>query len=361
MMIQRIFGGPGRYYQGEGVLDRLGAIIRPFTRRAGIIIDAPVARILGDRILRAFAGSAEIHIEPCSMEVTRQAIAELAGVMATCDVIVGVGGGKAIDLAKGVSVRRHVPVVTVPTIASNDSPTSSAIAIYDEAHTLIAVDIMEMSPAAVIVDTGVIARAPSRFLRAGIGDAIAKKFEAEGCFRGSGNTIFGTRPLAIGAIIANGCFHQIRAHASVGLRDAAAGRVSADLDALIEAVILLSGVGFENGGLSLAHAMTRGLMRARGASHALHGEHVAYGLRVHLALLGDHREIAAELDIFYNEIGLPRRLADLGMADATPAEILAIAELAMTAPHIANFPSRPDAKTIAEVMILLEAQEDPYP
>ena len=53
-----------------------------------------------------------------------------------------------------------------------------------------------------------------------------------------------------------------------------------DLEALVEAVVLLSGMGFENGGLSLAHSLTRGLMRARGARDALHGQHVAWATLV---------------------------------------------------------------------------------
>ena len=57
---------------------------------------------------------------------------------------------------------------------------------YDASHAMISVDKLPRSPEAVVVDTAIIAKAPARLLRAGIGDAVAKKFEAEGCLMGNG-------------------------------------------------------------------------------------------------------------------------------------------------------------------------------
>ena len=74
--------------------------------------------------------------------------------------------------------------------------------------------------------------APVAFLRAGVGDAIAKKYEARGCLDGSGNTPLGTRPLLTGVAIADACFETIRRHAAAGLRDCEAGEVTPDVGAL---------------------------------------------------------------------------------------------------------------------------------
>ena len=93
-------------------------------------------------------------------------------------VVIGLGGGKALDAGKAVSLRLGVPVVTVPTVASNDSPTSRAVAMYDDEHRMASVDQLPANPHAVVVDTALIAAAPAHFLRAGIGDAVAKTFEA---------------------------------------------------------------------------------------------------------------------------------------------------------------------------------------
>ena len=66
--------------------------------------------------------------------------------------MIGLGGGKSLDSAKGVAVLLDRPMFTVPTIASNESPTSASIAIYDDHHVMIAVDRMERNPELVLVD-----------------------------------------------------------------------------------------------------------------------------------------------------------------------------------------------------------------
>ncbi len=110
-----------------------------------------------------------------------------------------------------------------------------------------------------------------------------------------------------------------------------------DLEALVEAVVLLSGIGFENGGLSLAHSLTRGLMRARGARDALHGQHVAWATLVQRRRARPARgRRPARVP---RAVGLPASLRDLGMPDPTPAEIRGIATVTMTAPHLANLAS----------------------
>ncbi|RBP07316.1 glycerol dehydrogenase [Roseiarcus fermentans] len=335
----RVFGSPHRYYQGPGVFDELGPIIAPFGPRPLIVVDALMLEALRDR-LEATLGRASVTaiVKPFSGEITYAAIddliAELGGAVPTAAV--GIGGGKSLDAAKAVALKLGLPVVTVPTIASNDSPTSSVIAMYDASHSLISVDKMPRSPEAVVVDTAIIARAPARLLRAGIGDAVAKKFEAEGCLRGTGKTPFGTRPLHTAMVIADACYQTLRAHAVDALAAVERQRVDDALERVVEATILMSGLGFENGGLSLAHSMTRGLVNARGARDAIHGDQVAYGLLVQLAFENRPDDFLRDLLGFYRAIGLPSSLTRLGMDRPTDEEVAEIARLTMTAPHLAN-------------------------
>ena len=245
-------------------------------------------------------------------------------------------------------------MITVPTIASNDSPTSAAIAMYDDNHVMISVDRLKRSPEAVIVDTQLIAAAPAHFLRAGIGDAIAKKFEAEGCLAGSGLTPFGTRPLRTAIVIADACYRTLRAHAEEALTSVERHEVSEALESTIEAVILMSGLGFENGGLSLSHSLTRGLVKARGAKDAIHGQHIAWGVLVQLAAEGRPDAEILELIAFHKRIGLSTTLADLGMADPTSEEIADIARWTLTAPHLKNLPLALDAAAIAAAIRRVE-------
>ena len=77
-------------------------------------------------------------------------------------------------------------------------------------------------------------------------------------------------------------------------------------------------------------------MKARGAKDARHGDQVAYGLLVHLAVEGADDEAIVELMRFYGAIGLPRSLPDLGMPDPSSEEIGEIACWTMTEPHLAK-------------------------
>jgi glycerol dehydrogenase len=331
----RIFGSPHRYVQGPDVLDRLGALLQPYGPRPLLILDAFLQETLGARLARAVPDAVLL---PFGGEVTYPSTVALARQINgnVVSVVVGLGGGKTLDAAKTLAVRLNRPMVTVPTIASNDSPTSAAIAMYDHHHVMIAVDRMPRSPDLVVVDTRLIAAAPVHFLRAGIGDAIAKTFEANGCARGTGKTPFGTRPLLTAGVIADACYSTLRGHAAAALDAVQSGGLTEDVEATVEAVILMSGLGFENGGLSIAHSLTRGLVLARGAKSAIHGNQVAYGALVQLA--AEERDVAFILDVmgFLRSVGLPTSLAELGMTDATEAEIEQIARLTMTAPHLAN-------------------------
>jgi glycerol dehydrogenase len=350
----RVFAAPARYVQGPGALDLLADVVRPYAGAVFVVTDALVRGLHGDRIGRGI-GERAVFAE-LDGEITYRAVDDLAALApADTGVVVAIGGGKCLDAGKAVSARLGTPVVTVPSIASNDSPASAAIAMYDDNHVMVSVDRLARHPDVVLVDTELIAQAPVEFLRCGIGDAISKKFEADACRAGTGMTPVGGRPLLSAAAIADACYRTIRDHGVAALTACAAHEVTDDLEAVVEAVILMSGLGFENGGLSVAHALTRGLVSARGAAAGPHGRHVAWGLLVQLAAEGRlDREVAAMGEIL-RSLGLPVQLADLGMAAPRAEEIDAIAKLTMAAPHVLNMPAPVTAAAIAAAIRHVEA------
>ena len=354
----RIFGGPSRYVQGPDALDVLGELAAPYGAAPLVIGDETVIEMLGARLdaILTRAGLEPVF-RSLRGEITREAIALLAdaGTPGEIGLVIGVGGGKSLDAAKGVAMGLGAPVFTVPTIASNDSPTSAAVAIYDEDHVMVAIDRMPRNPDVVLVDTAIIAAAPTAFLRAGIGDAIAKRFEAEACLAGHGVTPFATRPLRTALAIADCCYRTLRARSEAALEAADRAEVTEDLEAVVEATVLMSGLAFENGGLSLAHSLTRGLTRARGARDASHGDQVAWATLVHLAADGRSDDELPDLIGFYRRIGLPTRLADLGMTAPTADEIMEIARWTMTAPHLSNFATPIDQEAVSAAILRAEA------
>ncbi len=327
----RRFAGPLRYVQGPGALDELPTLLAPYGRPL-VVTDPVVLSLIGDRLAALLADLAPAYVALDGEITAAAADALTASAPDGVGVVVGIGGGKAIDAGKAVSLRLGLPVITVPTAASNDSPCSGVAAMYDDDHRLVSVDKLPANPHAVVVDTALIVGAPIRLLRSGIGDAIAKRFEARACLAGTGVTALGTRPLLIGSAIADSCYDVLRSHAVSAVSDARAGRITPALEASVEACVLMSGLGFENGGLSLAHSLTRGLMIA--VPDATHGEHVAWGTLVQLAVEGAPESELADLRDFLSAVGLPSTLAGLGAT--APYDLDDIAEATLRAPHLAN-------------------------
>ena len=352
----RTFGAPSRYVQGPGVLDRLGELTAGLGRRLLMVVDAEVLAILDGRLEAATRGQAS-RVVPMRGEVTPAAIAGLAdqGRDFAADLVAGVGGGKALDAAKGVAKALGLGFVSVPTVASNDSPTARSMAIYDENHSLVAIDALAESPCLVVADTALIAAAPPRFLIAGIGDAVAKTFEAERAVADGSDNFFAGRATLTGLAIADACYRTLRAHGAAALAAARAKRVDAALEAVVEANILMAGLAYENVGLSYAHAIVRGLAKARGASAAIHGLQVAYATLVQLALEGRDDGFIAELMDFYGQVELPVGLAELGLPDPSEAEIAEIARLTGIGPAGGRIQVLRSADEIVEAIRRVEA------
>jgi glycerol dehydrogenase len=131
--------------------------------------------------------------------------------------------------------------------------------------------------------------------------------------------------------------------------------VTESLEATVEAVVLLSGLAFENGGLSLAHSLTRGLMRDAGARAQPHGHHVAWGALVQSA--AEHRPDREVLSLmaFLRSTGLPVCAADLGIATPVEPALREIARWTMTAPHLLNLVVPVDEEAITQAALRVES------
>lgn len=351
-----VFGSPRRYVQGPGVSRRLGEELARIGGGAVVVADATVWGVVGPTLTQscAEAGVSLAHL-PFGGEVTHAEVERMHGLCAADapGIVVAAGGGKTLDAAKALSNRLKARMVTLPTIASNDSPTSHIIVMYDESHKLVGVERLSANPDLVLVDTAIIAKAPAILLTAGIGDAIVKRFEVEQCFGAKGNNMFGARSPLTAVALARTCYDTIREHSVAALKAVSRGEPDAALEAVVEAAVLMSGLSFESGGLSICHAMTRGLSAVKGPAEALHGLQVAYGLLVQLELEGRDEDFVADIRDFYQAVGLPLGLSDLGFRGGK-AEIATIAELTVQAPHTKHF-SRP--LTAADLVLAIEAVE----
>lgn len=340
-MTIRAFGGPHRYVQGPGALSELVTLVPLYGRRPFIVADVAVISSLREQLavlLKPIVDSLEIaeFSGECSASQIDMMAAKAGA--ANCDVIIAIGGGKAIDTAKGVRILRGGAIIVVPTVASNDAPTSRLVIVYTDDHVLKEVRLMPTNPDAVVVDTSIIARAPRRFFVAGIGDALSKKFEAEQCFNSGGMNFYKARPAGLAVSIADQCYQVIRREAVASLAAIDRKEPDAAFENVVEATILLSGLGFESGGLSIAHSLTRGFSAIPSLNSSLHGEQVAFGLLTQLCLEQRPESFLADMVAFYQAIGLPTSLKDLGFSGDVQEGIRIIAERSIAeAPYLKQF------------------------
>jgi glycerol dehydrogenase len=318
---------PMQYRQGPGIVDELPAIISRYGIHAQtfLITTAGGLSRLGEDMLRDWRSQGmQIQVALFNGECSDTEIERLKGDSERCrsTVIVGIGGGKLLDAAKSVANRRGLPVVIVPTIASSDAPCSALSVIYDEQGRVARFENHPHNPDVVLVDTNLIIRAPIRYLAAGMGDALATAPEALACLQGGGKTILGAYPTRLGTAAAELCGRILEEDGIQAFKDAKNGEITDAFERVVEANTLLSGIGFESGGLAAAHSLHDGLTELPECHHLLHGEKVGFCTAVQAVLFGQPDEAQRYLQ-FCRQIGLPVTLTDVGLGGESPTGLRA--------------------------------------
>ena len=228
------------------------------------------------------------------------------------NVVVGVGGGSAIDTAKATAHYEKLPVCIVPTVVATDAPCTGLSVIYNDDGTFNSYLFYPKNPEAVIVDSDVVAKAPVSFLVAGMGDALGTYFEARACKQTESLSLeFGGITRSAMALCEL-CYQTLLEYGEAAKLAVEKHVVTPALDAVIEANVYLSGVGADNGGLAVAHSFYNGLT-ALGGHSAPHGNCVAFGTQVQLLLENAPMEEYEEVQAFCLTVGLPVTLAEIGI------------------------------------------------
>jgi glycerol dehydrogenase len=318
---------PGKYIQGGGAIGELPALINLLGKQ-GLILASPSVK---DKVLpecRIDWSAHAIDIELFRGECCEDELARLSGIVTQkhVDVLVGMGGGKTIDTAKIVADRKDIPVIIIPTIASTDAPCSGCAVLYSKEGIFDSICYQKANPAVVLVDVGIIAAAPTRFLVAGMGDALSTWFEARSCERTQSPNECSGYSTTAGLHIGKLCYETLLAYGVAAKVASERHIVTPALDHIVEANILLSGIGFESAGLAAAHSIQNGLTALAETHSFYHGEKVAFGVLAGLQLTDASTDESAAVFSFCEDVGLPTTLADIGLGNADRERLMDAAE-----------------------------------
>ncbi len=313
---------PRCYIQGEDIIRNFGAINELENKKVFILATNAAAKKVIPQNMPFWEKICSVQYEKFGGNCTWDEIDRIFNLTKgdNYDFVIGMGGGKAIDTARVVANQLGVKFIAAPTIAATDAPTASACVVYDNKGAVVDY-FTTRNPDYVLVDTRIIAEAPVRFLVSGMGDALATWFEAETCDRSYFKNICGGFNLRAIMSIASMCYRTLLEYGGAARISCENNVVSPALEYIIEANTLLSGLGFESGGLSTAHGIHDCLCNLEGTHDYYHGEKVAFGTLTGLFLESRPQSKIEEVYIFCRSVGLPTTLAQIGLATVTDKEL----------------------------------------
>ncbi len=268
-------------------------------------------------------------------------------------VIAGMGGGKALDTAKACAHFAGLPVITLPTIAATCAAVTALSVMYHEDGSFDQFLFLKTPPAHALIHTGIIASAPAKYLRAGMGDAIAKHFESTFSARGD---VLGYRD-TLGIAVSRTCYEPLLAVGAQALRDCESNVDSQALrDAILSNIVstgLVSLLVKECYNGALAHSLYYALEPLPEIAHGcLHGDFVAYGVLVQLYMDGQ-AEKASEVFRFLVSLGIPVSLKSMGVDTASPVFLNALGTVAGQ-PDMRHLPYQVTGQMVLEAVKKLE-------
>lgn len=284
------------YSIGDKIYDKIGPVCESYGKK--------VLVIGGKKALEAACDKIESYVKQTNLEIigkeiygencTYATVEKLRAmpVYQEADMVFGVGGGKALDTVKCLCITDDKPVFAFPTIASNCSACTSVSIMYNEDGTFLKPHFFVRPVMHSFIDTEIIAKAPSQYMWAGIGDTYAKYYEATISSRDERLEHF----TALGVAVSRMCCEPLIEYGPKALEDHRKGLCTYDVEQVVLAIVVTTGIASifltkdytpdYNSGLAHAifYAMT--VYPVIEEKH-LHGEVVGFGVLI--ALLADQQ------------------------------------------------------------------------
>jgi glycerol dehydrogenase len=257
-----------------------------------------------------------IDTEDYGTECTEERILELTDRYREkyMDMVFGMGGGKAMDTAKSVAKRLGLPVFTFPTIASNCAAMSALSVLYKKDGSFDYFDFQDAPAVHCFMETDLLIQAPARFIRAGMGDTIAKYFECWFAARGDELDFHS----ALGRQISTLCYERIHSYAGKALEEMECGVPGDAFEQIVLTIVvntgLVSHLVEDCYNCAVAHSVCYGLDLIPGMTDKyLHGDLVGYGVLVQLCM---DKEVQTALEVreLLRLLQIPVSMEEMGIA-----------------------------------------------
>lgn len=351
------------YTVGPEAYSAIPDYCKPYGTRAVVIGGHRAMAAAKEKLLAAVAGSA-LQItdfiwfgKDCTYAAA-DALKILPAVQ-EADMIFAVGGGKAVDTCKLVSLALKKPYFSFPTIASNCAAASSLSIVYREDGSFCDFVHLLESAKHIFIDTEIIARAPVQYLWAGIGDTYAKYYEVSVSARGEQLPHY----KAMGVNLSRMCMESLLQHGEQALKDNQKQLVSEDLEQAALTIIVTTGwvsmlVARDhtmdyNGGV--AHAVFYGLCNLPGFEEThLHGVVVGFGVLM-LLLIDGQEEAYQKLMAFNKRVNLPNTLEEIGV---TLEQFCSVAEQITKDEDLEHYPYRVTVEMLRSAAKRLERNQE---
>lgn len=314
----KLMRAPAKYVQGKDAFLEVYENIKDLGSSVLFICSNSGYKASKDKIEKSFEGTnAKIMFEIFSGISSTGEIERMRKIAKdnSIEIIAAIGGGSAIDTAKATAYYEKLPVLIMPTVVATDAPCTGLSVIYNDDGTFSNYIFYPKNPDVVIVDTSIIAKAPVRFLVAGMGDALGTYFEARACVKTNSPSLENGGITKSAMALCSLCYETLLEDGYVAKLSAEKGLLTPQVENIIEANTYLSGVGADNGGLAVAHSVYNGFTALEECEKTMHGELVAFGTIAQLIIENAPKDELDEVIEFCISVGLPVTLAQVGVTD----------------------------------------------
>lgn len=271
----------------------------------------------------------------------------------TYDGVIGIGGGKLIDMVKAIAHFHSLPYGLIPTLPSSCAPCTSFSHIYTDKGSLERIEVFPQQASFVLVDPDILFHAPIEYLISGIGFTLSKWYETVVLLEHMVN-----RPPTLETRFLNAqlCKDMILRYGRNAVEDVENEEISNAFLYLVDTIFLTTSM-VENNNIpafrgSGAHFVHQELSLLEETRHLPMGYTVAYSILVQLLMEGKEK-IVDELLSLYRKIHLPYSLPDLHLSNISEQELEQLAEQAASKTII---PKEVTPESIIEAILLLESK-----